>query len=41
MGPVNASDPKTRLLRLKELLDAGAISAQDYAKKKAELLEAL
>ncbi len=36
--PTAAEDPYVRLIRLKELLDKGAISLQEYDREKARLL---
>jgi len=36
---LNAPDPYDRLLRLKELLDAGVISQEEFDREKRELLE--
>ena len=34
----SAQDPTTKLLEMKKLLDAGAITQEDYDKVKAQLL---
>jgi len=36
-----ASDPEARLRKLKELLDKGLITQDDYDKRRAEILQSL
>jgi hypothetical protein len=36
-----ASDPETRLRKLKELLDKGLITQEDYDRRRAEILQSL
>ncbi len=37
-SPVPSEDPYERLLRLKQLLDAGVISAEEFEQEKREVL---
>ena len=37
-NPAPAEDPTEKLMKMKQLLDAGAISQEDYDKVKAQIL---
>ncbi len=40
-GPPPSTDPEVRLRKLKELLDKGLITQEDYDKRRAEILQSL